>query len=82
MTPIGAPLPAVGNRRPRDVQQEPGRLSLVRSTLLQIQKGSFAWILQGGAPSTQHGIDLIRGSSNHFTNSADVRQQNLQISTT
>ncbi len=41
MTPIGAPLLAFGNRLPWDVLQEPGGLSLVPSTLLQIQKGSF-----------------------------------------
>ena len=39
---LAAPLPAFGNRRPRDVLQEPEGLALVRATLLQIQKGSFA----------------------------------------
>ena len=41
-TRMVAPLPAFGNRRPRDVLQEPGGLALVQSTLLKIQKGSFA----------------------------------------
>ena len=39
---LAAPMPAVGNRRPWDVLQEPGGLALVQSTLLKIQKGSFA----------------------------------------
>jgi hypothetical protein len=39
---LAAPLPAFGNRRPWDVLQEPEGLAVVRATLLQIQKGSFA----------------------------------------
>lgn len=39
---LAAPLPAFGNRRPWDVLQEPEGLALVRATLLQIQKASFA----------------------------------------
>lgn len=39
---LAAPLPAFGNRRPRDVLQEPEGLALIQATLLQIQKGSFA----------------------------------------
>ncbi|WP_121941587.1 MbcA/ParS/Xre antitoxin family protein [Acidovorax sp. 100] len=39
---LAAPLPAFGNRRPLDVLQEPEGLAVVRATLLQIQKGSFA----------------------------------------
>ena len=39
---LAAPLPAFGNRRPWDVLQEPEGLAVIRVTLLQIQKGSFA----------------------------------------
>lgn len=39
---LAAPLPAFGNRRPWDVLHEPEGLALIRATLLQIQKGSFA----------------------------------------
>jgi len=39
---LAAPLPAFGNRRPWDVLQEPEGLAVVRATLLQIQKSSFA----------------------------------------
>ncbi len=39
---LAAPLPAFNNHSPWDVLQEPGGLALVQSTLLQIQKGSFA----------------------------------------
>jgi uncharacterized protein (DUF2384 family) len=39
---LAASLPAFGNRRPGDLLQEPGGLALVRSTLLQIQSGSYA----------------------------------------
>lgn len=39
---LAAPLHALGNRRPVDVLQEPEGLAVIRVTLLQIQKGSFA----------------------------------------
>ncbi len=39
---LAEPLPAFGNRRPWDVLHEPEGLALIRATLLQIQKGSFA----------------------------------------
>ncbi|MBW4490904.1 MAG: MbcA/ParS/Xre antitoxin family protein [Trichocoleus desertorum ATA4-8-CV12] len=39
---LAAPLPAFGCRSPSEVLQEPGGLALVQSTLLQIQKASFA----------------------------------------
>ena len=39
---LAAPLPAFGNRRPWDVLQEPEGPAVVRATLLQIQKASFA----------------------------------------
>jgi uncharacterized protein (DUF2384 family) len=39
---LAAPLPAFGNRCPWDVLHEPEGLALIRATLLQIQKGSFA----------------------------------------